>query len=156
MMDADALNIMSKNKDWLIKLPEHSILTPHVGEFRRLVGDWKNDTERIEKLIEFSTQYKIYTILKGAFSSIACPDGKIYFNSTGNSGMATAGSGDILTGILTGLLAQGYSSEKACILGTYLHGLAGDMAMKNVGKESLIAGDIIKTISTAFCKLKDM
>ena len=155
VMDADALNFMSKNKDWLIKLPKYSILTPHVGEFRRLVGDWKNDAERLEKLIQLSTKYKVYTILKGAYSSIACPDGKVYFNSTGNWGMATAGSGDVLTGILTGLLAQGYSSEKACILGTYIHGLAGDMAMKNVGKESLIAGDIIKTISTAFCKLQD-
>jgi len=155
VIDADALNMMSNNMDWLSKLPEHSILTPHVGEFRRLVGDWKNDNDRLKKLIKLSTQYKVYTILKGAYSSIACPNGNVYFNSTGNSGMATAGSGDVLTGILTGLLAQGYSSEEVCILGTYLHGLAGDMAMKEVGQTSLIARDIIENISTAFCTLKD-
>lgn len=155
VMDADALNMMSNNIDWLSKLPEHSILTPHVGEFRRLVGDWENDNDRLKKLIKLSTQYKVYTILKGAYSSIACPNGNVYFNSTGNSGMATAGSGDVLTGILTGLLAQGYSSEEVCILGTYLHGLAGDMAMKEVGQTSLIAGDIIKNISSAFCKLQN-
>jgi NAD(P)H-hydrate epimerase len=155
VIDADALNMMSNNMDWLSKLPEHSILTPHVGEFRRLVGDWKNDNDRLKKLIKLSTQYKVYTILKGAYSSIACPNGNVYFNSTGNSGMATAGSGDVLTGILTGLLAQGYSSEEVCILGTYLHGLSGDMAMKEVGQTSLIARDIIENISTAFCNLKD-
>jgi len=150
VIDADALNILSENKDWLKKLPENSILTPHPGEFKRLIGDTKNSFVRIQKQIQFSKEYRVIVVLKGAHTSISTPEGKVYFNSTGNPGMATAGSGDALTGILLGLLAQEMSSEDAAIVGVYLHGLAGDLAAKEKSEFSLIAGDIIENIGKSF------
>lgn len=150
VIDADAINIISNNLELLEIIPFNSILTPHPGEFKRLVGDWKNDLERLEKLINFSMDNNVYVILKGAHSSIGCPDGKILFNSTGNPGMATAGSGDVLTGIITALLCQGYSSKEASILGTYFHGLSGDIVKEKIGEISLNASDIVENISDAF------
>ena len=134
-------------------LPEHSILTPHPGEFKRLVGETSNSYERIQKQIHFAEKYKVIVILKGAFTTIATPTGKLYFNSTGNPGMATAGSGDVLTGIILGLLAQGMSSVNASLAGGYLHGLAGDLAIKEKSEFSLIAGDIIDYLGQGFLAL---
>ncbi len=154
VLDADALNILSENKTWISFLPKNSILTPHTGEFQKLIGDSDNDYERLQKQKDFSIKHGVYVILKGAHTCITCPDGEVYFNSTGNSGMATAGSGDVLTGIITGLLAQGYDSKQASVLGVYLHGLAGDIAAENLSEESLIARNIIEFIGEAFKILK--
>ncbi|MDD5570676.1 MAG: NAD(P)H-hydrate dehydratase [Bacteroidales bacterium] len=154
IFDADAINIISENKTWLSFLPLNSIFTPHPREFERLCGKPKNEVERQQILRDFTYKYQAYIVLKGAHTSITCPDGNIYYNSTGNPGMATAGSGDILTGMILSLVAQGYSSKQACIIGVYLHGLAGDIAAEENGYESLIAGDIIKNIGMAFKMLK--
>jgi len=153
VFDADALNILSENKTWLAFLPKGSILTPHPKEFERLAGKWTNDFEKVKKLKEFSFKYNVYVVLKGANTATCFPDGKIYFNSTGNPGMATAGSGDVLTGIITGLLAQAYSPGIAAVLGVYIHGLAGDLAAKKTGLEALLANDIVENMGKAFRKL---
>lgn len=150
VLDADALNILSENKTWLAYLPENSILTPHPGEFERLAGKSANSFERLQLLREFCIRYKLYIVLKGAYSVICTPLGKCFFNPTGNPGMATGGSGDVLSGIITSLLAQHYSTLDACIAGVYLHGLAGDIAAENLGENSLIAGDIIDYLPDAF------
>lgn len=154
VIDADAITLLANHPSLLLLLPPHSILTPHPGEFRRLVGDWANDFERQEKQKRFSKQIGGVVVLKGAHTSITSPDGKVYFNTTGNPGMATAGSGDVLTGILTSLLAQGYKSLDAAIFGVFLHGLAGDLASRNVGEISLIASDIIDFLPQAYRTLK--
>ncbi|MBN2745922.1 MAG: NAD(P)H-hydrate dehydratase, partial [Bacteroidales bacterium] len=150
VIDADALNILSKNPTWLAFLPAGSILTPHIGEFDRLTGKSEHSYHRIQKQIELSKKFGIYVILKGANSSISCPDGTLYINNTGNPGMATGGSGDVLTGILAGLLAQGYSSHDTAVLGVYLHGLAGDIALNHQSEESLLASDIVENLGEAF------
>ena len=150
VIDADALNLIAENSYLLEKIPENSILTPHPGEFARLFGPTANSFERLELLRNKAKEYKIFIVLKGAYTAIATPDGKVYFNNTGNPGMATAGSGDVLTGMITGLLAQGYSPLEASITGVFLHGLAGDIAGKRNGHYSLIAGDIIDNIGNAF------
>ncbi len=149
VIDADALNIIAKN-NWLNLIPKNSILTPHVKEFERLFGQTSNDFERNQVQRLAAQEHEIYIILKGAHTAIACPDGNCYFNSTGNAGMATAGSGDVLTGILTSFLGQGYNAKETCLLGVYLHGLAGDLAIQTIAKEALIASDIIAYISVAF------
>ncbi|MBI4929613.1 MAG: NAD(P)H-hydrate dehydratase [Bacteroidetes bacterium] len=154
VLDADALNILSENKTWISFLPKNSILTPHPGEFKRLAGDTDNDYERFQLQKEFSIKHNVYVVLKGAHTCITCPDGEVYFNSTGNPGMATAGSGDVLTGIITGLLAQGYDSKQASVLGVYLHGLAGDLAAEHLCEEGLIARNIIEFMGEAFKKLR--
>ncbi|MFK5855612.1 MAG: NAD(P)H-hydrate dehydratase [Bacteroidota bacterium] len=153
VFDADALNILAENPTWLAFLPKGSILTPHPKEFNRLAGSWQNDFERLDKQRNLAQKHGIYIVLKGAHTSICFPDGQCYFNSTGNPGMATAGSGDVLTGIITGLLASGYTSGIAAILGVYLHGLAGDIASNKNGIEALIAGDIIDNIGNTFMEL---
>lgn len=150
IIDADGLNILSENKTWLSFLPPGSILTPHPKEFERIAGKTATDIERLDLQREFSIKYRIYVIYKGAYSSISTPEGHIYFNSTGNPGMATAGSGDVLTGILLGLRAQNYAMLETCILGTYLHGLAGDIAAKQKSQEAMLAGDIILAMGKAF------
>jgi len=150
VIDADALNILAENKAWLEKLPENSILTPHPGEFKRLVGESANSYENIQKQIKFSKKYKVNVVLKGAFTSVSTPDGRLFFNSSGNPGMATAGSGDVLTGIILGLLAQGISPKNAALAGVYLHGLAGDFAVLQKSEFSLVAGDIIDFLAKAF------
>lgn len=150
VIDADGLNILSANPELIGLIKAGSILTPHPKEFERLVGIWQNDFDRLEKQKKFSVQTKCVIILKGAHTSIATPDGNVYFNSTGNPGMATGGSGDVLTGILTGLLAQGYSAEDTSIVGVYLHGLSGDIAAREKGSHSLIASDIVDFLPAAF------
>ena len=157
VIDADALNVIAENKDLLKVIPANSILTPHPKEFERLFGKSENaclahrqDFERLELAKQKSEEYKIYIVLKGHYSFISTPEGKGYFNSTGNAGMATAGSGDVLTGIITGLLAQGYSASESALFGVYLHGLAGDIAAAEYAQEALIAGDIINCLGAAF------
>ncbi len=150
VIDADALNILAENKSLLRLIPKHSILTPHPKEFERLFGKTENDFERLELAKQQSKAYQVYIILKGHYSFISTPDGKGYFNSTGNAGMATAGSGDVSTGIITGLLAQGYTPLECCLLGVYLHGLSGDIAATEYSQEAMIAGDIIECIGEAF------
>jgi len=142
VLDADALNMIGL--DTLLEfVPKNSILTPHIKEFERMAGKTINGFERLEKLRKLSEQYQIYMVLKGAHTAIACPDGNCFFNSTGNPAMATAGSGDVLTGFIAGLLAQGYTSKESAILGVYLHGLAGDRANKAF-RHSITASDIIQ------------
>ncbi len=154
VLDADALNILSENKTWISFLPKNTILTPHPGEFKRLVGEEENDFQLLQKQKAFSIKHRVYVILKRAHTCITCPDGEVYFNSTGNPGMATAGSGDVLTGIITGLLAQGYDSKQASVLGVFLHGLSGDIAAEHLSEESLIARNIIECLGEAFKKIK--
>ncbi len=153
VIDADALNVLSKNQNLYSLIPANSIITPHPKEFERLFGKAENDFERIELALSKAKELNIYIVLKGHHTFIATPDGNGFFNSTGNPGMATAGAGDVLTGIITGLLAQNYSSTDSCILGVYLHGLAGDLAASQLSKEALIAGDIIKYLGQAFNKI---
>jgi len=150
VIDADALNIIAENQDLLKAIPKHSILTPHPKEFERLFGKTENDFERLKLAKQKSNEYQVYIILKGHYSFISTPDGTCYFNSTGNAGMATAGSGDVLTGIITGLLAQGYSPFQSSVFAVYLHGLAGDIAATEYSQEALLAGDIIECIGEAF------
>ncbi len=155
VFDADAINIISENKTWLAFVPANSIFTPHLKEFERLAGKTENSFERLKMQGEFSIKNNVYVVLKGAHTSISCPNGDVYFNSTGNPGMATGGSGDVLTGIITSLMAQGYSSQQSCILGVYLHGLAGDFAAQKKSEESMIASDIIEYLSEGFKFLKE-
>jgi NAD(P)H-hydrate epimerase len=154
LMDADALNILSEHPEWLDLLPENTILTPHPREFERLAGKADHGHARIKMQIDFAVKNKLFVVLKGAHTSIACPDGSCWFNTTGNPGMATAGSGDVLTGIILSLLGQGYTPRDAAILGVYLHGLAGDLASEASSEESLIAGDIIESLGFAFQYIK--
>ena len=154
VIDADALNILSLNKEWLSLIPEGTILTPHPKEFERLAGKTDNSYNRLNSQIKFSKEHKCIVVLKGAHTSITTPEGNVFFNSTGNPGMATAGSGDVLTGIILSLLAQGYTPENAAILGVYLHGLAGDIAAEELCYESIIASDIIKSLGKAFNKIR--
>jgi NAD(P)H-hydrate epimerase len=153
VIDADALNILGLHNDWIGMLPSGSILTPHPKEFERLAGEKSDGFQRLKKALEIAKQNQIFIVLKGAHSAIVCPDGEVYFNSTGNPGMATAGSGDVLTGIILGLLAQGYTSKDAALLGVYVHGLAGDFAAEQKGKISLIASDIVDNLGEAFMLL---
>jgi len=155
VIDADALNILSENLTWLSFLPNESILTPHPKEFERLVGKWNNDEERLEKQKQLAIKNNLIIILKGANTSITLPDGSVYFNSTGNAGMATGGSGDVLTGIVTSLVAQGYSPKESAIFGVFLHGLAGNIAKNNEGINSIIASDIIDCIPAAYKQIEN-
>lgn len=156
VIDADGLNILAKNEEIWKALPEGSILTPHPGEFRRLLGEKVEDSYQELALIRsFAKEKNVVLILKRAYTVIASPDGICYFNSTGNPGMATGGSGDVLTGILGSLLAQGYTPLASAQLGVYLHGLAGDKATCRMGQNALIAGDIIAFLGAAFKSLAD-
>lgn len=156
VIDADAINILASHRAWMQQLPKGIILTPHPKEFDRLAGNTStNCYERLAKARELAERLHAYIIVKGHYSALCLPNGHIEFNSTGNSGMATAGSGDVLTGVITALLARGYSQENACRIGMYLHGLAGDLAIKNLGKESLIASDLIEYLPKAFLRLED-
>ena len=154
VIDADSLNILAENKELLDLIPENSILTPHPKEFERLFGETENSFDRLEIMRSIAQSYKIYIILKGGNTTIMTPEGIAYFNATGNPGMATGGSGDVLTGILTGLMASGYSSLETCAVGIYLHGLAGDIAAEELEQESLLAGDIVKCLGKAFRELR--
>jgi ADP-dependent NAD(P)H-hydrate dehydratase / NAD(P)H-hydrate epimerase len=152
VLDADALNILADNPTWLHFLPQQCILTPHPGEFDRLAQMPKNSTgfDRFKKQQELSAKYGCYIVLKGAYTSISCPDGTVFFNTTGNPGMASGGSGDVLTGIITGLLAQRYKPRLAAIIGVYLHGLAGDLAAEDLSEPALSASDIITYLPMAY------
>jgi len=152
VIDADALNILSAHNELLPQLPAGSILTPHPKEFERLFGATANHFERMELALQQASRLNIVIVLKGHYTLIAT-SGKKYFNPTGNSGMATGGTGDALTGLITGLLAQGYEPRDAAILGVYLHGLAGDFAAKTLGKESMIASDLIDHLGQSFLKI---
>lgn len=154
IFDADALNILAENKTWIPFIPKKSIFTPHPKEFERLVGASSDNFEQNHMQREFSIKNQMYVILKGAHTVISCPDGNCYFNSTGNPGMATAGSGDVLTGILLGLMAQGYASLETCLLGVFLHGLAGDIAFDKWGLEALTAGNITHNLGKAYKTLR--
>ncbi|MEM6319381.1 MAG: NAD(P)H-hydrate dehydratase [Bacteroidota bacterium] len=153
VVDADALNLLAKAPEALSNLPANSILTPHPKEFERLFGKADNDFDRLVLLKKQATQLNCIIVLKGANTCIAMPNGNLYFNSTGNPGMAAGGSGDVLTGILTGLLAQGYSPKEAAILGVYLHGVAGDKAAEVSGQAALIAGDLVTYLGKAMLTL---
>jgi hydroxyethylthiazole kinase-like uncharacterized protein yjeF len=150
VIDADALNILSMHQELWALIPKNSVLTPHPKEFERLVGKWNNDYEKLDLLIQLSKKMKCVIVLKGAYTAIAYLN-KIYFNTTGNPGLATAGSGDVLTGIITGLIAQNYSPVKASILGVYLHGKSADLAIQSQETmETLIASNVTEYLNTAF------
>lgn len=153
VLDADALNILSTHRNWLSRIPKRCILTPHIGELERLIGKCMDSYERLTKVKELATYLQSYIIVKGAWTAIVTPEGKYYFNPTGNSGMATGGSGDILTGMLLALLAQGYSREEACRIGVYIHGLAGDIAAERMTGIGMKAGDIIDALPEAWKKI---
>lgn len=155
VLDADALNILGQSPDWFEYIPKGSILTPHPKEFERMFGRAEDNFERNELQRQKAQEFGVYIILKGANTCIATPEGWCYFNSTGNPGMGTAGSGDVLTGILAGLLAQEYNPLEACILGVYIHGLAGDIAAKEQSEESLTAGDIVDYLGKGFMKIRE-
>jgi ADP-dependent NAD(P)H-hydrate dehydratase / NAD(P)H-hydrate epimerase len=154
VIDADGLNILAIDKVDLSILPKGTILTPHPGEFNRLFGEGDHSPDRFSTLQTNAAKYGLVIVLKGAHTVIATPDGKLHFNSTGNPGMATAGSGDVLTGMITSFLAQGYSPEVAAKLGVYIHGVAGDLAAKDLGVEALIASDIVNYIGAAFQSIR--
>ena len=153
VIDADALNILSQNKTWLNLLQPGTILTPHLKELERLIGSWNSNQEKFEKTIEFSKQYEVIIVMKGAPTHIVNED-DIYQNATGNAALATAGSGDVLTGIITSLLAQGYQPIHAAQLGVYVHGLTADIALPETGYQSFIASDIIANLGKAFLLLE--
>lgn len=155
VFDADAINILGENKTWISFVPPGSIFTPHPKEFERLTGKTSNAFERDKRQREFSVKHQVYVILKGYSTSISCPDGTCYYNTTGNPGMATGGSGDVLTGMILGLLAQKYTPLEACLVGTYLHGLAGDLASEVLGYEASLASDIIEHIGYAYRALQE-
>ncbi|HIE45382.1 MAG TPA: NAD(P)H-hydrate dehydratase [Flavobacteriaceae bacterium] len=152
VIDADGLNIISKNKDLLELLPQNTVLTPHPKELERLLGKWENDFDKLKKIQKFTKKHPIILIVKGA-NTIIANQGKIHFNTTGNPALATAGSGDVLTGIITGLIAQNYSPFEASIFGVYLHGLTADIAMSEQTYETFIASNIIDNLSKAFVNL---
>lgn len=153
VLDADALNILAKNPELFDTLPPKTILTPHPGEFKRLFGDFPNQMKRLRAIQQICNKRQLIIVLKGAHTAVVWPDQEIWINTSGNPGMATAGSGDVLTGIVLSLLAQGYSPEKAAVLAVFLHGRAGDLAVGNRGAASLIARDIIRYLGKAFIEL---
>lgn len=153
VLDADALNMLSTQANLFDSLAENTILTPHPKELVGLIGNYKDDFEKIDLAKKLCKEKQLVLVIKGAHTTIVCPDGKVYFNSTGNWGMATAGSGDVLTGMITALLARGYSSEHAAILGVYMHGLAGDFAASKLSKYCVIASDIIGHLPHAYLEL---
>jgi NAD(P)H-hydrate epimerase len=153
LIDADALNIIAEKPESILQIPKNSILTPHPKEAKRILGDCSNSWELHDKSRQFAIDHKVYFVLKGAHTQIHCPDGTCYFNSTGNPGMATGGSGDVLSGIITSLLAQKYSSKEAAIIGVFIHGLSGDIMAEKVGEISLNASDLILGIPKAFKSL---
>ena len=156
VLDADAINILSTHRNWFNRIPKRCILTPHLGELERLIGKCMDTYERLTKVKELAAYLQSYIIVKGAWTTIATPEGNFFFNPTGNPGMATGGSGDVLTGILLGLLAQGYSREEACRLGVYLHGTAGDLAAEEKTQMGMTAGDIVEALPAAWKKISSM
>ena len=152
VLDADALNLLASKQELYAEIPQQSVLTPHPGELKRLIGEWSDDFDRLAKTQEFANKYKLIVLIKGAHSAV-CFEGGTFINSTGNPGMATAGSGDVLAGMITGLIAQGYPSWQAAAMGVYLHGSAGDLAVHDLGYQALLASDIAAKIGPAYIKL---
>ncbi len=153
VIDADGLNILAQNKDWYHLLKRGTVLTPHPGEFERMAGPFKDNYDRLQKAKQFAEAFGVVLVLKGAYTLIVGEDGQCLFNDTGNNGMATAGSGDVLTGIITGLLAQGYEPKDAAVMGVWSHGLAGDCYVQKNGAEALTATDIIDNLGQAFLQI---
>ncbi len=155
VIDADGLNMLAENKTWLAFLPPYSILTPHFAEFERLAGKPSDDFDRLERAKKFAQRYSVILVLKGHHTVVTFPDGRQFFNTTGNSGMATAGSGDVLTGLLLALLAQGYDPKHAAVLGVYLHGAAGDAYVEDHAASTLIASDLPRFFSEAILTMNE-
>lgn len=153
VVDADALNLISQNKNLLDMIPNNSVITPHPGEFDRLFGEHNSGYERLVTAIKMAEKLGVVIVVKGAYTQVVLPSGQVYFNSTGNPGMATGGSGDVLSGIITSLLAQGYRLEDAAIVGVYVHGAAGDIAAAKLGYQALSAMDIINSLGAAFLQI---
>lgn len=153
VIDADALNLLARYNNNLTNIPRNAILTPHIKELERIIGHCSNSYERLMKAKDLASYLQCYIVLKGAWTAVITPDGEISFNPTGNPGMATGGSGDVLTGILLALLAQGYSAKDASRLGVYIHGMAGDIACRQMGEISMTAGDIISALPEAWKEL---
>lgn len=157
VLDADALNCISRRPHLLSLLPPYSIITPHIGEFDRLFGEHKNSEERLNKARDMAKYYNIIIVLKGHYTATVRPTGRVYFNSTGNPGMATPGSGDVLTGVITSFIAQGYRPEQAATLGVFVHGMAGDLAAEKWGEYGVLASEIADYCAIALkniCKSK--
>ncbi|MGZ3880221.1 MAG: NAD(P)H-hydrate dehydratase, partial [Flavisolibacter sp.] len=154
VIDADGLNCLSERKELLQELPPLSVLTPHPKEFDRLFGKHENDFDRLKAAKEVSHSLNVIVVLKSHYTATITPTGAVYFNSTGNAGMARGGSGDVLTGMITALISQNYSPENAAVLGVYLHGLAGDFASNTLSQEAMVAGDIVTFLPQAFLSLK--
>jgi ADP-dependent NAD(P)H-hydrate dehydratase len=152
IIDADALNILALHSDWLSLLPPKTIITPHLKELERLIGKWNSEAELFEKTITFSKKHQLIVVMKGAPTYIVYGE-LVYQNTTGNAALATAGSGDVLTGIITSLLAQSYEPINAALLGVYLHGLTADIALPETGYQSFIASDIISYLGKAYLSL---
>ncbi|PZX93118.1 NAD(P)H-hydrate dehydratase [Flavobacterium aquariorum] len=154
VIDADALNILSNNPSWVALVSPRTILTPHPKELERLIGKWHSDEEKLGKTVVFSLVNQVVIVMKGAPTYIINGE-MIYVNTTGNAALATAGSGDVLTGMITSLLAQSYSPIDAALLGVYLHGLTADIALPTTGYQSFIASDIIENIGRAYLSLEN-
>lgn len=152
VIDADALNILSENKSWYEMLPNQAVLTPHKKELERLIGGWDSYDEMIVKVKSFSRDFDIVVVVKGAPTYIVYKD-SVFENTTGNQALATAGSGDVLSGIISGLLSQGYAAADAAVLGVYLHGLTANIALPEIGHHSFIASDCINNLGRAFLSL---
>jgi hydroxyethylthiazole kinase-like uncharacterized protein yjeF len=152
VIDADGINILAKKKTLLKLLPEQTILTPHPKELERLIGKWKGDFDKLKKVKTLSKKYNLIVVIKGA-NTITIYQDKGYVNTTGNPGLATAGTGDVLTGIITGLIAQGYEPLAATLFGIYLHGKAADIAVEELGYQSLIASHVIEALGEAYIDL---
>jgi NAD(P)H-hydrate epimerase len=155
ILDADALNLLSQNKELLNTLPKDAILTPHLLEWKRLFGSADSDKARIDTSLKFCKKLNINILIKGHISSLLSPEQMVFYNGTGNSGMAKGGSGDVLTGLIGGLLAQKYTALDAAIVGIYIHGLAGDLASEEIGEDAMTATDQIRFISKAFKRLRN-
>lgn len=155
VLDADALNILAQNKDWIGRLPAETILTPHPREFERLTGFRGNSYDRLQAAMKFAVASNVIIVLKGAWTCIVLPDGRCLISTTGNPGMATGGTGDVLTGIIVSLLAQGLKPADAAVAGTFLHGLAGDLAAEKMGVFSMLAGDLPELIGEAWKKIME-
>lgn len=149
ILDADALNILAENPKWMKRLPSNTILTPHSGEFERLFGSFPTAEARLKAQRQLAADLNIVIIHKGHRTQTCTPDGKVYFNTTGNPGMATAGSGDVLTGVLLGLAAQGINAAATAVSGVFFHGKSGDILLQNQSQSSLIASDLIENLKFA-------
>ncbi len=154
IIDADGLNCISLQKDFLKKIPPETVLTPHPLEFERLAGNWKTNAERTKKQLHFSVKYNCIVVLKDYETIISTPSGKVIKNTTGNPGMAKGGSGDALTGIITSFLTQGYSSESASLISVFIHGMAGDLAAQKKSMHAMLVSDLIEEVPQVFLKIE--